>query len=42
MGIYRWQDFIPLFDRKKWSKNGAMINYRGQPIKFPKTDASHF
>jgi len=27
---------------KSGAKSGAMINFRGQPIKFPKTDASHF
>ena len=27
---------------KSGAKSGAMINFRGQSIKFPKTDASHF
>ena len=27
---------------KSGAKSGAMINFGGQPIKFPKTDASHF
>ena len=27
---------------KSGAKSGAMINFRGQPPKFPKTDASHF
>ena len=30
------------FAVKSGAKSGAMINFRGQPIKFPKTDASHF
>ena len=27
---------------KSGAKSGAMINFSGQPPKFPKTDASHF